>query len=200
MKLVAATGNKDKLLEFSRILSPLGIEVLSPAEIGIAEFDVSETGDTFAENAAIKAKAMFERSGLPSFADDSGLCIDALDGRPGVYSARYLDGLPQDEKNLGILKELANIADENRTARFICNIHCILRKDKTVITEGACEGEIAHSPSGDGGFGYDPIFLYDGKSFASLSDAEKDKASHRGIALRELAEKLEEFLKIQGDN
>jgi len=194
MKLVAATGNKDKLLEFSRILSPLGIDVMSPEDVGITNFDVPETGDTFAENAAIKAQEMFRLSGLPSFADDSGLCIDALNGRPGVYSARYLDGFPQEKKNLAILKELENITHENRNARFICNIYCILSNVDTIITEGICEGKIANAPSGDGGFGYDPIFLYGGKSFASLNSAEKDQASHRGTALRKLVEKLKEFL------
>lgn len=194
MKLLAATGNKNKLLEFSRILSPLGIEILSPSDVGVSA-DVEETGVTFAENAMIKALALYESTGLPAVADDSGLCVDALGGRPGVYSARYLGGAPQSEKNRALLRELADVPEDKRTAYFVCSVCCVLDNNTIVTAEGHCCGKIAYEPGGSGGFGYDPIFLAGSRTFAELSDSEKDIISHRGIALRELAEKLRTILK-----
>lgn len=189
MKLLAATGNKNKLCEFGRILSPLGIEILSPDSVGV-DADVPETGETFAENARIKAQALYELTGLPAIADDSGLCVDALGGRPGVHSKRYMNGAPPKEQIAGLLGEMESIPKQERTARFTAAICCVLDKNTIIEAEESCEGEIAYAPSGDGGFGYDPIFLIDGRSFADISGEEKDRQSHRGKALRALAEKL----------
>lgn len=196
MKLLVATGNKNKLLEFSRILSPLGIEIVSPGDVGVSA-DVEETGSTFTENARIKAQALYESTGLPTVADDSGLCVDALGGRPGVYSARYLDGAPQSEKNKALLKELENVPGVNRSACFVCSICCVIDNNTTITTDGRCQGNIAWEPGGSGGFGYDPIFLVGDKTFAELSDSAKDKISHRGMALREFAEKLRLLIEAQ---
>lgn len=190
MRLLVATGNRHKLEEFRRILAPLGIEAVSPAEVGAA-LDVEETGETFAENARLKAMALRERTGLGVAADDSGLCVDALGGRPGVHSARYMgEDTPHSEKIAGLLRELEGVPDEKRTARFVAAICCVLADGTLLECEGVCEGAIAHSPRGSGGFGYDPVFLVGDKSFADLAPDEKDRVSHRGRALRQLAEKL----------
>lgn len=195
MKLVVATGNKNKLLEFKRILLPLGAEVLSPVEAGIEMGEVDENADSFEGNARIKALAIRKLTEYAVVADDSGLCVDALGGRPGVLSARYLGDAPQSEKNKALLKELENVTREKRGASFVCAICCILEGGEEIAANGVCNGEIAYEPSGSGGFGYDPIFLYDGKSFGELSDEEKDKASHRGEALRAFAVRLEEYIR-----
>ncbi len=191
MKLTAATANANKLTEFKRILAPLGVEVISPSELGV-DLDVEETGLTFEENAMIKALACHRLTGLPSVADDSGLCVDALNGRPGVHSARYQGGAPQSVKNAALLDELKNVDMSARTARFVCTIYCVLDEERSFTVTGVCEGKIANAPSGEQGFGFDPVFLYGGKSFAELSGGEKDAVSHRGKALREFAIKLKE--------
>lgn len=199
MRLLVATGNNHKLEEFRRILAPLGIEAVAPADIGVS-LDVDETGETFAENARLKAEALRERAGMGVVADDSGLCVDALGGRPGVQSARYLgENTPHAEKIKGLLRELADVPDQRRTARFVSAICCVLADGTLLECEGVCEGAIAHTPQGDGGFGYDPVFLVeDGggnhRSFADLTPADKDRRSHRGRALRLLAERLQEYL------
>lgn len=193
LKLLAATGNKNKLFEFERILSPLGIEVLPPDAAGV-DAEVEETGETFAENARIKAAALHAMTGLPVIADDSGLCVDALGGRPGVHSKRYMDSAPPKVQIAGLLKEMENIPGHERTARFVAAICCILDDNTAIEVEESCEGEIAYEPSGDGGFGYDPVFLMDGKSFGDASDEEKDRKSHRGKALRTLVEKLKLYM------
>jgi len=203
MKLIAATSNPNKLIEFRAILSPLGIEVVSMHDIGFTD-EIEETGTTFAENAAIKARAIFAATGQPVFSDDSGLVVDALDGRPGVYSARYGGDIPHSEKIKLLLSELDGIPPEKRTARFVCVIHCIL-PDKTtpaltpplqgrgieIICEGLCEGAIGLATAGGGGFGYDPVFFRGGISTAQMSEDEKNAISHRGQALRELARQLQ---------
>lgn len=195
MKLLVATGNSHKLEEFSRILSPLGIEVIAPAQTGCSLDGVVEDGEIFADNARIKARALHAQCGLAVVADDSGLCVDALDGRPGVHSARYMgEDTPHSEKIQGILRELADVPDECRTARFVAAICCILPDGGLIECEGTCEGRIAHAPSGVGGFGYDPVFLVGERSFGELSPAEKDVVSHRGRALRELAARLQVWL------
>lgn len=199
MKLLVATGNRHKLQEFSRILSPLGIKTVSPADVGV-ELDVEETGTTFSENARIKAEALYKLTGLATVADDSGLCVDALDGRPGVYSARYMGDAPHSEKIKGLLGELENVPDDKRTARFMCAICGVLGDSDIIEASGSCEGKIAYEPSGEGGFGYDPIFLCGDKSFAALSDAEKDAVSHRGKALEEFAAKVGIYLKNKEKN
>lgn len=195
MKLVIATGNTHKLEEFARILTPLGIEALPPSAVGCSLDGVEETGATFAENARIKALALHSQCGLAVAADDSGLCIDALAGRPGVHSARYLgEDTPHTQKIAGILSELAGVPDARRTARFVAAICCVLPDGGPIECEGVCEGSIAHAPSGKDGFGYDPIFLVKGKSFGDLSPVEKDAVSHRGRALRELHARLTAWL------
>lgn len=194
MELIAATSNPGKLREFRRILGPLGVRVLSAADAG-ASPDVEETGETFAENAAIKARAIYERTGLPSLADDSGLCVDALGGRPGVRSARYGGGdTPHSEKMKLLLEELRGVPDEKRTARFACAVCCVLDDNTAIAAEGFCEGKIGYAPVGGGGFGYDPVFMVGERSFAELPAEEKDAVSHRGVALRSFAEKLQGLL------
>ena len=194
MKLVIATNNQHKLVEFRRILEPLHVEVLSQSDIHV-HVEPEETGTTFAENARIKAQAVFEACGLPCVADDSGICVDAMNGRPGVYSARYLgEDASQEEKNAGILKELEGLPAEKRGAHYACAICCVLNRDNVIETEGRCEGFIGTEPVGDGGFGYDPIFMVGEKSYAQLSGEEKDKTSHRGKALRQFYQLLQEHL------
>ena len=191
IEFVIATNNKKKLGEIQRILIPLGIRAVTAGEKGIDLGDVVEDGSTFAENAYIKAKSAFDKCSLPVVADDSGLCVDALGGRPGIYSARYGgEGLSYAEKNAMLLGEMADVPDDQRGAHFTCSVCCILRSGEVIRVEGYCYGEIAHEPSGDGGFGYDPIFTVNGRSFASLSDDQKDRLSHRGSALRQLFDEL----------
>lgn len=188
MKVLAATGNKGKIREFSQILSPLGFETVSPRDIGI-DIDPEETGSTFAENAKIKALAFMQASNMPVIADDSGLAVDFLNGAPGIYSARYAEGSDADRCE----KLLRNMEGaETRSARFISSVCMVFPDGKTVEAEGACEGEIAFSPSGENGFGYDPVFYIPsmGKTVAEMSADEKNAISHRGKALRLLAEKL----------
>jgi XTP/dITP diphosphohydrolase len=196
MKLLIATGNPHKLEEFRRILAPLGIEAISAAEVGDIP-DVEETGDTFEANAELKARAFYAATGLPSVADDSGLCIDALGGRPGVLSARYMGDVSHAEKIKGILREMISVPDEKRTARFVAAICCVLDDDTVLTCRGECEGRIGYAPKGHDGFGYDPIFMAGDKSFAELSDKEKDSLSHRGKALRLFAEMLSERVGLE---
>lgn len=192
MKLVLATNNEGKVREFARILEPLGIEVMTQKQAGV-HVSPEENGSTFAENARIKAMAVYEAIGLPTVADDSGLCIDAMNGEPGVYSARYYgEDTPYEEKNRRIIERLNGVAEEKRTARFVAHITCVLSKDEILDCEGVCEGTIGHKPAGDGGFGYDPIFYVGDKSFAELDGEAKDKVSHRGKALEKLYQKLKE--------
>lgn len=188
-EFILATNNEKKRAELDRILNPLGIRAVTAKSRGIILDDVEENGSTFMQNAEIKARAAFERCGCPVIADDSGLCVDALGGRPGIYSARYGgEDLSYDGKIVKLLAELDG--EENRAAHFSCAVCCILDRDHIIRVEGRCDGEIALSPSGNGGFGYDPVFLVDGVSFASLSSEEKDKISHRGNALRMLRDEL----------
>lgn len=194
MKFIIATNNKKKLLELERILKPLGIDAITAREAGVELDDVEETGTTFAENVLIKSDAAFKKTGLPSVADDSGLCVDALDGRPGIYSARYAgDNATDEEKISKLLTELEGVEDEKRTAHFACAICCILPDGSKIEVEGRCQGKIAFEPCGDGGFGYDPVFMYGDKSYAQLSAEEKDAVSHRGQALRKLKAELEKY-------
>ncbi|MBR1533404.1 MAG: RdgB/HAM1 family non-canonical purine NTP pyrophosphatase [Ruminococcus sp.] len=190
-EFVIATNNKKKLSEIQRILAPLGIEPVTAADKGIDLGDVEENGSTFSENAYIKAKAAYDKCGLPVIADDSGLCVDALGGRPGIYSARYGGhDSPYTVKIGMLLDELKDVPAPDRTAHFSCAVCCILKSGEVISVEGRCNGEIAAEPSGDGGFGYDPVFTVNGKSFASLSSEEKDRLSHRGNALRMLYDEL----------
>ena len=190
MLICAATNNQGKLKELRRILEAQGHEVKSLKELDI-HIDPEETGETFAENAFIKANAAFKATGMPAIADDSGLSVDALDGRPGVYSARYCgENATDEEKYTKLLEEMQGVPDEKRTAHFTSAICCILSDKEKIEVDGICNGTISHTPNGNGGFGYDPIFDCNGKSFAELTAEEKDKISHRGIALRKLQAEL----------
>lgn len=200
MKLIVASGNAHKREEIGRILTPLGITVASPEEAGLNLDSVEETGSTFAENARIKALALYQSSGFGVVADDSGLCVDALDGRPGVFSARYLgENTSYPEKMRGLLAELEHTPDDRRTARFVSAVCCVLPDGGLLECEGVCEGSISYAPHGSGGFGYDPIFLVGGKSFAELTPEEKDAMSHRGRALRKLEGLLTAWMKSHGN-
>lgn len=194
-KIVMASGNAGKLREIARILGELGITVVPQSELGIS--DAEETGSTFVENALLKARHAATASGLPAIADDSGLAVDALDGRPGVYSARYSGPEADPEKNIDrLLAELDGVPDEQRGATFHCAA-CYVRPDQTepLIAEGEWRGAILHERQGDGGFGYDPVFFDPelGHSAAELGAAEKNARSHRGLALQELARLLREM-------
>ncbi|MCI5923823.1 MAG: RdgB/HAM1 family non-canonical purine NTP pyrophosphatase [Oscillospiraceae bacterium] len=190
MKLIAATNNAHKLIEFKRILEPLGFTVLSQKEAGI-HVEAEETGTTFEENAYLKAKAVYDASGLATVADDSGIAVDALNGAPGVYSARYGGpGLNDVDRYEKLLHEMDGVPDEKRTARFVCAISLILSSDQVFGFTGVCEGKIGYEPRGENGFGYDPIFMVGDKSTAELLPEEKDKISHRGQALRKMEQML----------
>lgn len=193
-KFVIASNNSHKIKEFKRILSTLYIEVISAKEAGLDFSDVEETGATFAENAKIKAMYAFENCGLPCIADDSGLCVDALDGRPGIYSARYGGENSTDNDKIDLLlSELKDVKKENRTAHFNCSICCVIDKNNIIAVEGKCEGFIGFEKKGSNGFGYDPVFyLENGKAFAELEASDKDSYSHRGNALRKFYTLLKE--------
>lgn len=192
VKFIIASNNKGKVAELDRILNPLGVTAVTAKSEGVSLDDVEETGTTFAENAFIKASAAFKKTGMPSVADDSGLMVDALNGEPGVYSARYAGEDATDEDRINkLLKNLVGVPDDKRTAHFVSSICCIIDENTVITAEGKCDGVISQKPVGSGGFGYDPVFMTEsGKSFAELSSEEKDAVSHRGKALRELYEKL----------
>ena len=195
MKLVLASKNKKKLVEMNDILSHLGIEVCSEAEAGV-DVEVEETGTTFEENSLLKAKAVMEASGLPAVADDSGLCVDALGGAPGVYSARYGgEGLDDVQRYQLLLENMKG--QMPRTARFVSVITCCFPNGDVLSARGECEGSVAFAPMGEGGFGYDPIFFVPGlkKTFSQLTPEEKNAISHRGKALEAFQVKLKEYLK-----
>ena len=197
MKFIIASNNKKKLAELERILNPLGINAVTPKEEGITLDDVEENGTTFAENAFLKANAAYLKTGLPAVADDSGLCVDALDGRPGVYTARYGgEGLTDEERYIKLLDEMKNVDDNKRSAHFTSSICCILPDGSTITAEGICEGKIGYEPIGKDGFGYDPIFWVPSLqcTSAELSPEEKNKRSHRGQALRVMKQNMEECM------
>ena len=195
MKFVLATHNAGKIREMRAILEPLGVEVVAPADLGVT-VDVEETGETFAENAMLKAKAVCALTGLPAIADDSGLCVDALGGGPGVYSARYGgEGLDDRGRYMLLLESMRG--QTSRAAHFTCSIACAFPDGKTLAAEGRCDGMIAFAPMGNDGFGYNPVFFVPEKrkTFAQMTMDERAEISHRGRALRAFAEKLETFLK-----
>jgi len=191
-QLLLATKNRHKLEELSHILAPLDWEVLTCESIGDYP-DVAETGNTFDENSWIKARAMVEHTGKLSVADDSGLEIDAMDGLPGVMSARFGGvGATYGEKNLKVLSKMKDVPEEKRTARFICVASLVWPDGRTEFFRGICEGLIATSPSGNNGFGYDPIFYIPSMkaTMAELSPSIKNQISHRAIAFKKLADFL----------
>ncbi|MBD5119153.1 MAG: XTP/dITP diphosphatase [Clostridiales bacterium] len=194
MKLVLASKNPKKLKEMNEILSGMGVEVCLQADVGI-DVDVEETGATFEENSLLKARAVMEASGLPAIADDSGLCVDALNGAPGVYSARYGgEGLDDAGRYRLLLSSMP--MGQARTAKFVSVITCCFPNGDVLTARGECPGTIAFAPMGEGGFGYDPVFFLPKlkKTFAQLSAEEKNAISHRGRALEAFQAKLEEYL------
>ena len=194
MKFILASQNRHKLVEMQSILEKHGVEVVLQSDMGL-KVDVEETGTTFAENAMLKAKAVMEASGLPAIADDSGVCVDALNGAPGIYSARY-GGVETDEDRYRLL--LQNMRGAlNRAAHFHASIVCCFPNGDELTAEGDCFGTIVYAPSGEGGFGYDPIFFVPEKrkTFSQLTAEEKNEISHRGVALRDFAAKLENYMK-----
>lgn len=200
LRFVAATNNPGKLREIREILASIGAECLSLKEAGIV-CDAEETGKTFAQNAYIKAKAVFDLCGLPTIADDSGLCVDALDGGPGVYTARYAGPECDSEKNidklLGALDGLKETSE--RRARFVSAVCALFPDGRTVRACGVVEGYIGFERLGGGGFGYDPIFrLPDDIGFAELTEERKNAISHRGRAIRKLAFKLRGIKRLRG--
>lgn len=196
MKLVLASKNPHKLAELREILSEQGVEVLLESDAGV-DIDVEETGTTFEENAFLKAHAVMEATGLPAVADDSGLMVDALNGAPGVYSARYGGPELDDAGRYRLLLEnMRGMLD--RRCKFVSCICCCFPNGDAVTARGECQGTLAYAPKGADGFGYDPIFFVPGlkKTFAELTPQEKNAVSHRGAALREFRTHLDGYLKI----
>lgn len=193
--IVMASSNAGKIREIARLLDGLGIEVVAQSTLGVT--DAEETGTTFAENSLIKARHASDVTGLPAIGDDSGLVVDALDGRPGVYSARFAGPDASDDENIDkLLTELADISDEARGAAFHCVASFVMPGVPTaVVAEGVWRGRILRERQGDGGFGYDPVFLDpdSGLSAAELTADKKNALSHRGQALRRLVAQLEQL-------
>ena len=195
MKVVLASKNPHKLVEISQITEKFGMELVLESQLGI-DIDVEETGSTFEENSFLKAEAVMKATGLPALADDSGICVDALGGEPGIYSARY--GFDDSLDDFGrlrlLLKNTENVPDGERQAQFVCVITFVTPDGKVIQARGEVHGELLRSPAGEGGFGYDPIFYYPpfGKSLAQVSPAEKNSVSHRANALKVFYEKLKE--------
>ena len=195
MEFILASNNQKKLAEMQRILSPLGVEVVTAKMLGKTLEDVEEDGDTFEANAAIKAEHACRELGMPSIADDSGLCVDYLDGAPGIFSARFSGEHGNDEKNNDLLLEkLAGVPMEQRTAYYVCAICCVFPDGRKITVRGECHGHIGFERDGNEGFGYDPLFLVNGKAFGRYTAEEKDAISHRGNALRALKKELETIL------
>ena len=188
MKLVLASNNANKLREIREIFSPMGFEVLSQKEAGVS-CEPEENGSTFAENALIKAKAVYDALADKFYviADDSGLCVDALDGAPGIYSARYAEEGKRCEK---LLSEMKDVPDEKRGAKFVCAIAMIEPDGSVRSFMGECHGKIGYEKRGTNGFGYDPVFMSGEKSFAEISSEEKNSISHRARAIAELKKYL----------
>ena len=195
MKVVLASKNPHKLVEISQITEKFGMELVLESQLGV-DIDVEETGSTFEENSFLKAEAVMKATGLPALADDSGICVDALGGEPGIYSARY--GFDDSLDDFGrlqlLLKNTENVPDGQRQAQFVCVITFVTPDGKVIQARGEVHGELLRAPFGQGGFGYDPIFYYPpfGKSLAQVSPAEKNSVSHRANALKVFYEKLKE--------
>lgn len=195
MDFILATNNMKKLAEMQRILSPLGINVVTAKMLGKQLDDVEEDGKTFEDNAKLKARAACKEMNMPAIADDSGLCVDYLDGAPGIFSARFAGEHGNDEKNNDLLLEkLDGVPLEKRTAHYVCAICCTFPDGREIVVRGECNGVIGFERDGHEGFGYDPLFLVDGKAFGRYTAEEKDKISHRGNALRLLTKELEKII------
>ena len=195
MKVVLASKNPHKLVEISKITEKFGMELILQSQLGV-DIDVEETGTTFEENSFLKADAVMRATGLPALADDSGIAVDALNGEPGVYSARY--GFDESLDDWGrlelLLKNTEAVPDGQRQAQFVCVITMVTPEGQIIQARGEIHGELTRQPRGENGFGYDPIFYYPpyGKTTAEMSPEEKNQVSHRGNALRVLNEKLKE--------
>ena len=195
MKVVLASNNPHKLVEISKITEKFGMELILQSQLGV-DIDVEETGTTFEENSFLKAEAVMKATGLPALADDSGIAVDALNGEPGVYSARY--GFDESLDDWGrlelLLKNTEHVPDGQRQAQFVCVITMVTPDGKTIQARGEIHGELTREPRGENGFGYDPIFYYPpyGKTTAEMAPEEKNAVSHRGNALRVLNDKLKE--------
>ena len=195
MKVVLASKNKHKLIEISKITEKFDIELVMESDLGV-DIDVEETGTTFEENSFLKANAVMQATGLPALADDSGIAVDALNGEPGVYSARY--GFDESLDDWGrlqlLLKNTENVPDGQRQAQFVCVITLVMPDGQTIQARGEVHGELLRAPAGEGGFGYDPIFYYPtyGKTLAEVTPEEKNQVSHRAKALQAFYQKLKE--------
>ncbi len=196
MKIFIATKNQKKLVELSRILTPMGFEVLCEKDLKEPLAEVEETGTTFEENAIIKAKAGLNATGYISVADDSGICVDYLNGAPGVFSARYSGEHGNDEENnQKLLRELDGVPMEKRTAYYVAAIACVFPDGRSFTVRGECHGHIDFKENGNGGFGYDPLFISELGCFGLVSPEQKDTISHRGKALRLFKSELEKYIK-----
>ena len=195
MRVVLASKNPHKLVEISKITEKFGFDLILQSELGV-DIDVEETGTTFEENSLLKAQAVMEATGLPALADDSGIAVDALNGEPGIYSARYGfdESLDDWGRLLLLLKNTQNVPDGKRQAQFVCVITMVTPDGQVIQARGEAHGELLREPVGSGGFGYDPIFYYPplGRGFAELSAEEKNQVSHRAEALKLLNKKLVE--------
>lgn len=193
MKVILASKNQHKLTELSAILSQLGFEIALESEYGL-DIDVEETGTTFEENSFLKADAVMKASGLPVLADDSGLMVDALDGAPGVYSARYGHKASDKERTVYLLENMKDVPEERRGAKFVCVITCLFPDGRKIVARGECPGVIARAPHGENGFGYDPVFYLPelGMTYAELPSEQKNAISHRARALQDFCRKYQE--------
>lgn len=195
MKVVLASKNKHKLEEISQITEKFGMELVLESDLGV-DIDVEETGSTFEENSFLKAEAVMKATGLPALADDSGIAVDALNGEPGIYSARYGfdEGLDDWGRLQLLLKNTEQVPDERRQAKFVCVITLVTPQQEIIQARGEVHGMLLRTPAGQGGFGYDPIFYYPplGKSLAELTPEEKNQVSHRANALQVFYQKLKE--------
>ena len=194
MKVILASKNPHKLTELSVILSQHGFEIALESEYGL-DIDVDETGTTFEENSLLKAEAVMKASGLPVLADDSGLMVDALDGAPGVYSARYGHKSSDGERTEFLLENMKDVPDGKRTAKFVCVITCLWPDGRKIVARGECPGVITHEVHGENGFGYDPVFYLPelGMTYAELPSEQKNAISHRARALQEYCRKYQQM-------
>ena len=195
MQVFIATKNHNKLKELERILKPMGFEVLSENDLEKPLPEVEETGTTYEENALLKAHSGFETTGLITVADDSGLSVDILDGAPGLYSARYSGtGATYASNNEKLLAALKDVPREKRTATFVSAIACVFPDGREFTVRGECKGYVAEQCSGEGGFGYDPLFVCEAGCYAEMTPEEKDRVSHRGNALRAFKAELQKYI------
>ena len=194
MEFIAATNNPGKMAEMRRILERMGHTVRSQREAGVT-LEPEENGTTFAENARIKARAICEAAGTATLADDSGLCVDALDGAPGVYSARYGHKSSDGERTAFLLENMKDVPDEKRTAKFVCVITCLWPDGRKIVARGECPGVITREVHGENGFGYDPVFYLPelGMTYAELPSEQKNAISHRARALQEFCRKYQQM-------